>query len=68
MVNDKMCIGIVKDEMMARIDPDIYEAALGKNRMPRNGFCEKAYERICVCKQQWHENKTRSFLLDLSCT
>ena len=28
MVKDKMCIGIVKDELMARIDPDIYEDAL----------------------------------------
>lgn len=28
MVNDKMCIGIIKDEMMCRIDPEIQEAAL----------------------------------------
>jgi TfoX/Sxy family transcriptional regulator of competence genes len=28
MVNDKMCVGIVKDELMARIDPDIYETSL----------------------------------------
>ena len=28
MVNDKMCVGVVKDEMMCRIDPDIYEEAL----------------------------------------
>jgi TfoX/Sxy family transcriptional regulator of competence genes len=30
MVNGKMCIGVVKDEMMCRIDPDIYEEALEK--------------------------------------
>jgi TfoX/Sxy family transcriptional regulator of competence genes len=30
MVDGKMCIGVVKDEMMCRIDPEIYEAALGK--------------------------------------
>ena len=30
MVNDKMCIGIIKDEMMCRIDPDFQEAALSK--------------------------------------
>lgn len=30
MVNDKMCIGIIKDEMMCRIDPDLQEEALGK--------------------------------------
>jgi|SRR5688500_18375746 len=30
MVNDKMCIGIIKDEMMCRIDPDMQEDALSK--------------------------------------
>lgn len=30
MVNDKMCIGIIKDEMMCRIDPELQEAALKK--------------------------------------
>ncbi len=25
MLNDKMCVGVVKDEMMCRIDPDLYE-------------------------------------------
>ncbi len=24
MVNDKMCVGIIKDEMMCRIDPDLH--------------------------------------------
>ena len=28
MVNEKMCFGIVKDQMMARIHPDIYEESL----------------------------------------
>ena len=28
MVNDKMCIGIIKDEMMCRIDPTRQETAL----------------------------------------
>ena len=30
MVNDKMCIGIIKDNLMCRIDPDDYEKALKK--------------------------------------
>lgn len=30
MVNDKMCIGLIKDEMMCRIDPDKQEDALSK--------------------------------------
>ena len=28
MVNDKMCIGIVKENLMARVGPDAYESAL----------------------------------------
>lgn len=28
MVNDKMCVGVVKDEMMCRIDPEFHETAI----------------------------------------
>ena len=28
MVDDKMCVGVVKDKLMARIDPEIYDEAL----------------------------------------
>jgi len=28
MVDGKMCVGVEKDKLMARIDPDIYEQAL----------------------------------------
>jgi len=31
MLKGKMCVGIVKDEMMCRIDPVIFEEALEKN-------------------------------------
>ena len=30
MVNGKMCVGILKDDLMARIDPEIYQEALQK--------------------------------------
>ena len=30
MLNDKMCIGMIKDEMKCRIDPALYEDALEK--------------------------------------
>ena len=30
MINDKMCVGVIKDEMMCRIDPTLYEEALEK--------------------------------------
>jgi TfoX/Sxy family transcriptional regulator of competence genes len=31
MVNDKMCVGIIKDEMMCRIDPEFHEKAVEIN-------------------------------------
>lgn len=30
MVNGKMCLGVVKDEMMCRINPEVYEEVLEK--------------------------------------
>ncbi len=30
MVNDKMCVGIIKDEMMCRIDPDFHGTSVEK--------------------------------------
>lgn len=30
MVNDKMCVGVVKDEMMCRIDPEVEDDALSR--------------------------------------
>ena len=28
MVDDKMCVGVMKDQIMARLNPDIYEESL----------------------------------------
>ena len=30
MVNGKMCVGVIKDEMMCRIEPDLHETALSR--------------------------------------
>lgn len=30
MVNDKMCVGIIKDELMCRIDPEIHNTLVEK--------------------------------------
>ena len=38
MVDDKMCIGIVKNDLMARIDPDIYQEALSKKGCKEMNF------------------------------
>ena len=41
MVNDKMCAGIVKDKLMARIGPEIYEDALTKNGCHKMDFTKR---------------------------
>lgn len=38
MVDDKMCVGIVKNELMARIDPEIYVQALSKKGCKEMNF------------------------------
>jgi TfoX/Sxy family transcriptional regulator of competence genes len=38
MVDDKMCVGINRDEIMARINPDIYEASLLKKGCKEMNF------------------------------
>lgn len=46
MVDDKMCVGVVKDEMMCRIDPSMDEVVLEKNGcrpMDFNGKIMKGY-------------------------
>ncbi len=41
MVNDKMCIGIIKDEMMCRIDKDFHETAVEKHGCRRMDFTKR---------------------------
>lgn len=49
MVNDKMCAGIVKEKLMARIDPDYYEDALKKTGCHEMDFTGKPMKGLCVC-------------------
>jgi len=42
MVDDKMCIGVVGEQLMARIDPDIYHDALKKEGASEMNFTGKA--------------------------
>ena len=41
MVNDKMCVGIINDDLMARIDPEIYEEALTRNGVREMDFTKR---------------------------
>lgn len=51
MVNGKMCIGVVKDEMMCRIDPQLQDEALERNGcrpMDFTGKSMKGYVFVAV--------------------
>lgn len=41
MVNNKMCVGVLNDDLMVRIDPDIYEDALAKKGCREMNFTGK---------------------------
>lgn len=41
MVDDKMCIGIVKENIMARIGPDIYDECLKKDGCVEINFTKR---------------------------
>jgi TfoX/Sxy family transcriptional regulator of competence genes len=41
MVNDKMCVCVVRDDLMARIDPDDYEMALSQEGCREMDFTKR---------------------------
>ncbi|MEO9571315.1 MAG: TfoX/Sxy family protein [Polaribacter sp.] len=41
MVDEKMCMGVMKDQIMARINPDIYEESLEKEGCRSMDFTKK---------------------------
>ena len=42
MVDDKMCVGIVGEQLMARIDPDIYQDVMTKEAASEMNFTGRA--------------------------
>ena len=51
MVDGKMCIGVVKEHLMARIDPEIYHEALGRKGCVPMDFTGKPM-RFRVCQRR----------------
>ena len=49
MINDKMALGVIKDSLLARIDPDIYQSSLKKKGcqpMDFTGRVMKGFVRV----------------------
>lgn len=67
MVNGKMCVGIIDDEMMCRIGPEIYEAALerkGCREMDFTGRPMKGY--VYVSEEGMKTQKDFDYWIGLS--
>lgn len=67
MVNDKMCVGVIGDDMMARIDPEIYELALEKKGIRAMDFTGKPMKGyIYVDKTGMGKKPQLEFWIDLA--
>ena len=66
MVDGKMCIGVVKDEMMCRIDPELNEFVLEKTGYRSMDFTGKPMRGVCIYEQRWNENKKKLLNIGLA--
>lgn len=57
MLNDKMCVGIIKDELMCRINPDMYEAVLEKKGCRPMDFTGRPMKGWIVVDERGMKNK-----------
>ena len=48
MVNDKMCIGVEKDRLMVRLDPEKYEEVIEKDGCLPMDFTGKVMKASCT--------------------
>ncbi len=65
MVDDKMCFGLVKDELMARVGPSFYEEALqlpGVRNMDFTGRPMKGY--VFISPEGYDTEDQLSFWID----
>lgn len=57
MVNGKMCVGVVKDELMARLDPNVYEYALRRKGCHEMRFTGKPMKGFVFVGQEGMKTK-----------
>jgi len=67
MNNGKMCVGIIKDDMMCRIDPDLYELVLEKNGCREMDFTGRPMRgRVIVQESGFNRPKDFDYWIDLA--
>ncbi len=67
MVNGKMCIGVVKDEMMCRIDPAMHEELVEKRGCRTMDFTNRPMiGYVLIDDVGMHKKKDFDYWIDLS--
>lgn len=67
MVNDKMCVGVEKDRMMVRLDPEKYEAVIEKDGVKPMDFTGKIMKGyVFVDNDALNTKKKLEYWMDLA--
>jgi TfoX/Sxy family transcriptional regulator of competence genes len=67
MVKGKMCVGVLNDDLMARIDPDVYESALEMTGCREMNFTGKPMKGfVFVGPEGTRSKKELRYWLDLA--
>ena len=67
MVNDKMCVGIIKDELMCRIDPKFHETAVEMQGCRTMDFTKRPMKGyVLVDETGMKTNKEFDYWINLS--
>jgi len=66
MVDGKMCIGVIKDNMMARVGPDAYDAALLREGCREMDFTKRPMKGFVFVKPEgWDMDADLEYWIDL---
>ena len=67
MVDDKMCVGVTRDDMMVRVDPEIYESVVGTKESREMDFTGRAMRGfLFVGPAGTEDDMTLTYWIDLA--
>lgn len=67
MVNGKMCLGVLNDDLMARIDPEVYKASLRKKGCREMRFTGRSMKGfIFITPEGTGNKKNLNYWIDLA--
>ena len=65
MVHDKMCMGVINDDLMARIGPHVYEEFLGKPGARMMDFTKRPMKGYAYLNPEgWEDSQQLSVWID----